>query len=276
MRGLLFEPGTRRLYSSAGFTCLARVIEIVENKPFEAVLAERIFKTARMTSASSETGQRLMPGRAMPYRLGADEGKVIVASAPYKDLRFLTGAGSVYATAEDLLHFVRSIHAGVFGTALRDTTFGGTGATWRGWTGRTNGYEASVDVLPEQDLTVIFLSNLQSAANWQIRERIQQILLGQRVTSIPLPPPASEQSEAPASLVGAYGSVAEPAEVAVIDGKLFRGDNEFYPIEGGRYYIPGSGSVMRFRRNAAGAVDAIVSSNAEGQETILPRVGERP
>ena len=43
-----------------------------------------------------------------------------------------------------------------------------------------------------------------------------------------------------------YRVAKEAGVSAVTVGKLFRGDNEFYPIEGGRYYIPASGSVMRF------------------------------
>lgn len=270
-RGLMFEPGTQRLYSSAGYTCLARVIEVIEDKPFESVLAERVFRSARMTAAISETGGGLMPGRAIPYRLGAAGRQIVVKTAPYKDLRFLTGAGSVYATAEDLLHFVQAIRTGVFGTDLSDEAFGGEPATWHSWTGRTNGYEASVDVLPSGNLTFVFLGNLQSAANWQIREQIQNVLLGQPRGAIPLPPPVAEPFEEPASLVGSYG----PAEITVVDGQLFRGDNEFYPIEGRRYYIPGSGSVMRFRRDSAGTVEAIISIGGGGQETVLPKSGGR-
>ncbi|MEX0692429.1 MAG: serine hydrolase domain-containing protein [Gemmatimonadales bacterium] len=267
--GLLFEPGTQRLYSSAGYTCLARVIEVIEDKPFEAALAERVFRPARMTAAISETGQGLMPWRAMPYRLGAAGRQIVVKAAPYKDLRFLTGAGSVYATAEDLLHFVHAIRAGVFGTGLRDESFGSEPTTWHSWTGRTNGYEASVDVQPAGNLTFVFLSNLQSAANWQIREQIQSGLLGRRPGAISLPPPVAEPFEEPASLLGSYG----PAEITLIDGSLFRGDNEFYPIEGRRYYIPGSGTTMRFRRDSTGKVDAIISIGGGGQESVLPKSG---
>ena len=67
-KGLLFEPGTETLYSSAGYTALARVIEIVEQKPFALVLAEKVFRPAGMITATDETSQRLMPGRVMPYR----------------------------------------------------------------------------------------------------------------------------------------------------------------------------------------------------------------
>ncbi|HUF09487.1 MAG TPA: serine hydrolase domain-containing protein [Rhodothermales bacterium] len=270
-KGLLFEPGTQRLYSSAGYTCLARVIEVIEDKPFESVLAERVFRPARMTAAISETGQGLMPRRAMPYRLGGDGRQVVVKGTPYKDLRFLTGAGSVYATAEDLLHFVQAIRAGVFGSDLPEEAFGGDPTIWHSWTGRTNGYETSVDALPSGNLTFVFLSNLQSAANWQIREQIQNALLGQPSGAIPLPPPVAAPFEEPASLVGSYG----PAEITLVDGQLFRGDNEFYAIEGRRYYIPASGSIMRFRRDSAGVVDAIISIGGGGQETVLPKSGGR-
>lgn len=265
--GLLFEPGSRRLYSSAGFTCLAGVIEVIERRSFRTVLAERVFDRAGMTSAIDETGQSLMPRRALPQRLGADAGAVVVKSAAYKDLRFLTGAGSVYATAEDLLRFVQAIRDGVFGAELWDETFDADATTWRGWVGRTNGYEASVDVLPAENLTFVFLSNLQSAANWQIREGIQQVLLGREPAPIPFPPPVAEPFEEPEALVGTYG----PAEITLVDGHLFRGDNEFYPIDGRRYYIPASGTVMRFRRDTAGVVDALISIRGGGQENVLPK-----
>lgn len=269
--GLLFEPGTQRLYSSAGYTCLARVIEVIEDEPFESVLVQHVFRPARMIDATSETGQRLMPGRATPYRLGAAGRQIVVKSVPYKDLRFLTGAGSVYATAEDLLQFVQAIRSGVFGTDLSEEAFGGDPETWHSWTGRTNGYEASVDVLPSGNLTFIFLSNLQSAANWQIRVQVQNVLVGRQPASISLPPPVAESFEEPASLVGSYG----PAEIELVDGKLFRGDNEFYPIEGRRYYIPASGTIMRFRRDSAGMVDAIISIGGGGHETVLPKSRSR-
>ncbi len=268
---LLFEPGARRLYSSAGFTCLARVIEVIEGKPFESVLTERVFDPAGMTAAMSETGQRLMPRRAMPYRLGAEDRQIVVKSAPYKDLRFLTGAGSVFATAQDLLDFARAVRAGVFGEDFSQEVFGGDATTWHSWTGRTNGYEASVDVLPSENLIFVFLSNLQSAANWQLRQQIQNVLVGQSAVAIPLPPPVAEQFEAATSLVGSFGT----AEITLIDGKLFRGSNEFYPIEGQRYYIPASGTAMRFRRDSTGAVDAIISFGVGGRETVLPRSAGR-
>jgi CubicO group peptidase (beta-lactamase class C family) len=265
--GLAFEPGSAYLYSSAGYTCLARVIEIIEGESFEAVLARRIFGPARMDRAVSETGSDLMDMRARSYRLGSDGRAMVARHTPYKDLRFLSGAGSVYATARDILRFVRAARGGVFGDTVREQTFSGDGTHWQGWLGRTNGYEASVDYLAASDLTIVLLSNLQSVATSQIRTSLQSILQGIDVMPVPIPPPVAPVFEEPALLTGTYGG----ATISIIDGRLFRGENEFYPIAGRRYYIPGSGTVMRFRRNQAGMIDAILSTNAGGDESVLPR-----
>ncbi|MGE0462747.1 MAG: serine hydrolase domain-containing protein [Vicinamibacterales bacterium] len=259
-RGLLFEPGLQELYSSAGFSCLARVIELIERQPFGAVLRDRIFRPAAMATASDETGQQLMPLRALPYRLGTSAGSLAVASASYKHLGFLTGAGSVYATVDDLLRFVRASRNGVFGPAAKERVVEKDGQPWRSWYGRTDGYEASVDVLPSADVTFVFVSNLRSAANWQLRERVKDLLLGREPGALPRPPtPLGAPFEPFDSVVGSYGDPADPIVIALVDGHLFRDDSEIYPIAEGRYYLPASGTVMRFRRTGDGTVDALLT-----------------
>jgi CubicO group peptidase (beta-lactamase class C family) len=272
-RGLLFEPGTAELYSSAGFTCLARVVEIVEHKPFDSVLAERVFGPASMTSATDETGQQLMAGRALPYVLQRGPLSVAVASAPYKDLGFLSGAGSVYATAGDLLHFVRALYRGSFGP-VAGKLLGTPGDTaWTGWYGRINGYEGSVDFLPSTDITVVLLSNLQSGANWQIRERVRSLAVGRAISGIPIPPAVGPAFENPAQFVGLYGDPADPVAVVEKDGRFFRDGNEFYPISGGRYYIPVSAAIMRFARDSSGNVDSMLTRFGTAPERSSPRIG---
>lgn len=262
VKGLLFEPGTKELYSSAGFSCLARVIERIEGKPFDTVLRDRIFRRASMDASSGETGQQLMPHRALPHRLGAEAGAVVVANVSYKHLGFLTGAGSVYATADDLVRFARALRNGVFGAAGKSRVTGSGGQIWRSSYGRTDGYEASVDVLPAADVTFVFLSNLRSAANWQVRDRVKILLAGGKAAAIPRPPLPLVSSFEPADAVlGRYGDAADPVVVSTVDGHLFRDDNEVYPIAGERYYIPASGSVMRFRRTSDGIVDALVTES---------------
>ena len=224
-----------------------------------------------MTSAMSETGPRLMPNRALPYILGAGKGGPAVEAVPYKDLRFHAGAGSVYATPADLVAFVRKVRDGAFGEELQSWAKTGDQDKWRSWYGRTNGYEASLNLLPSQDLVLVILSNLQSAANWQLRQRIRELLLGHSVRAIPLPPARAANFESPSDLVGLYGDRNDPVEVAVHEGVLYRDESQIYPIAGDRYYIPVSGFTMRFHRQN-GNVDSIVTTFDDSSERVLQKL----
>jgi CubicO group peptidase (beta-lactamase class C family) len=272
--GLLFEPGTEELYSSAGYTALARVIEVIEQKPFASILDEQIFKPAGMTNATDETSQQLMPGRVMPYRFSNDGAKLVVASNPYKDMSFLTGAGSVYATAEDLFHFAAAMRAGVLGKTAQEQVTAADGS-WQGFYGRNNS-EASLDVLPSEGITLVMLTNLQSAVTWQLRAQLKNLLQRKPTTAIQRVGPVRPRFEPASSFVGRYGKPSDAVEISEVDGKLFRDDNEFYPIDGGRYCIPASGTTFRFRRTASGEVDAMLTVRGGGPETVLPRIASNP
>lgn len=101
------------------------------------VLRKKIFQVAGMSNTVGETGHRLVTGRAKPYRLGTHENDVVVKSAGYKDLRFLFGAASVYATTDDLFRFVVATRDGVSGDDVADRANSRYAKKWRGWTGRT-------------------------------------------------------------------------------------------------------------------------------------------
>lgn len=272
-KGLLFDPGTKELYSSAGFTVLARVIEVIEGQRFDRVLRDNVFRPASMRSATDETGEELMPNRALPYRLGAVADTLAVISGPRANLSFLAGAGSAYATAEDLLHFVRALSGGVFGEAGRTQAMDTTGSIWSQWYGRTtNGYEASVDYSPSRDLTFIFLTNLQSASTWQLRRQIRNVLLGKKTSPVLHGPPIAARFESADSLPGLYGDPLDPVALVIVDGHMLRDGNEFYPIAGNKYYVPATGATMWFTRTADGSIDGIRTDWMSGEHTTLPRV----
>jgi CubicO group peptidase (beta-lactamase class C family) len=49
---LQYEPGTRYLYSSAGISTLARIVEVVSGLSFESYLDERLFKPLGMSDTT--------------------------------------------------------------------------------------------------------------------------------------------------------------------------------------------------------------------------------
>jgi CubicO group peptidase (beta-lactamase class C family) len=269
-RGLLFEPGARELYSSAGYTCLARVVEVVTGQPFDSVLAARVFRPAGMHSATGETGQQLMAGRARGYRLSPGSTKVTVANAPFVDLAFLTGAGDVYATAMDMFRFVRAAHANKLGSAAHAEL---TDTSWTGIYGQTNGYEASVDYYAPLDITFVFLSNLYSLTNYQLRRAVRNLIAGLPTVAMIRPPAVARATQDPAPFLGDYGDADDPVSVSQEHGRLFRDGNEFYPIADGWFYVPGTGARFRFTRGADSSVNGMFSRWESGQERQWARVG---
>jgi hypothetical protein len=115
------------------------------------------------------------------------------------------------------------------------------------------------------------VSNLQSAANWQLRERIRGLLLGRAVLPIPMPPARASGFEPSADVVGLYGDRNEPLEIAMKDGVLYRDENQIYPVAGEKYYIPASGATTWFRRQD-GKVVSVALTFGDGNERVLQKL----
>lgn len=101
-RALRFDPGTRGSYSNEGYVALGLVAERILGQPFGEVLDTRVFEPAGMGSSS-------LFGR--PDVHGYD-GRQDVSDQFF--LRWVPGAGSVVATAEDVDAFYQALWSGRF------------------------------------------------------------------------------------------------------------------------------------------------------------------
>lgn len=267
--GLSFKPGKKRLYSSAGYTVLARVIEIVEEMTFDQIVEKRIFSPANMATAVNESKDNPISERADSYFLATNNRSINLVEAPKKNLGFLTGAASSYASLKDLLKFKLALENGVYGKDFWKKYLDPNSSIWKGWSGRTNGYWSYLDVLPSSSFTIIILTNVGSAATWKIRSQLRNILLGKEVKDVEFPPEISEFFESPESLVGNYDNNGRVATITFSNERLYRGENEFYPISNKMYYTLGSGSIIRFRRNKSGKVDALVQIRGKNETVMM-------
>jgi hypothetical protein len=90
------------------------------------------------------------------------------------------------------------------------------------------------------------------------------------IASVPAVAPTFEPN---GTLVGAYGDPADPVVISEAEGRLFRDGSEFYPIAGGWYYLPASGTTFRFGRVSGGSVDSMVTRFPwAASERVLRRV----
>lgn len=267
---LIVTPGSESVYSSAGYTVLARVIEIVEGRPFAEVLEARVFGPAGMTSAFDGDFRSVLPGRAASYMPGEDG----LLNAPLVDLSFLAGAGSVFCTAADLERFFRAYRAGAFGDAAWGSLQRDGGISWLG---ATNGFQAFLVFDPESDMLSVFTGNTFGGGPGQLREALPRLVRGESVAGRPRP--TAEVVPDPARLyeyVGEYETrPGATLPVAVRDGRLMIADSVVVPLSDTRFYFQNWSQPLEFVRDAAGAW-TLTSTDADGTLRTWPRVaGER-
>lgn len=176
----LFAPGESGTYSSAGFTVLARVLELAAGRRYADLVEEHVFAPAGMAHSFEPVDRRVRPGRAPSYVPGMRG----IENAPLKELTFLCGAGSVYSTARDLHAFGRRIVTGGYGEGAR--------LSWvrsgrMALNGSTNGYRAFVDFDSTTGVLVAVAANVHTGANDLVRDAVKKIVAGETPAPAALP-----------------------------------------------------------------------------------------
>jgi len=221
---LAFEPGTSSLYSSAGYSVLARVLEIASGKTYVQLLDEYVFTPAGMTDSVNFDGEAVMERRAQDYYLTPNG----LVNVPVKNYSFLVGAGSVYGTARDVYRFAEAVMDGKYGEGVKASLLGQT--TFTG-SGSTNGHRSTFEIARDQKYGFVILSNSAGAFDL-ITQGLREVLQGKEVTvksfRIPqiIPNPNKDLTE----FLGNYKrSDGSATDIVLRNGFLYSSDIKLYP-----------------------------------------------
>jgi len=221
---LAFEPGTNRLYSSAGYSVLARALEIASGKTYSQLLQEYVFAPAGMTDSVNFEGDEIIERRAQDYYLSPNG----LVNVPVKNYSFLNGAGSVYGTARDVYRFTEAVLDGKYGEGakkvlLGDGAFSGSGST--------NGHRSYFEIAPSKKYGFVMVANSGGVFD-VITQGLQEILQNKPLTiknySIPkiIPNPNKDLND----FVGHYKRTDGPeTDIILRNGSLYASDIKLYP-----------------------------------------------
>jgi CubicO group peptidase (beta-lactamase class C family) len=278
-----FDPGTESRYSNAGYNVLAMIVER-EGGSYEGFLGREVFEPLGMTATGHARDHRDV---AAPY-LPAPAPDV-AWRVPDSDVTGYTfGSGSLVSSAEDLWRW---------GAAVADERIvGWKDLEWPyGWgrlsvadatgieqTGATNGYMSSLLVLPDADVVVVTLHNMELGGWVPLAQGLAALALGEApadpgVTAVPV---AADVPEGELDrYVGEYRSAQDVTfHVRRDDGHL-RMYFDTWPIgkflefTGEAAAVPlGDGGRLRFDLPATGPASAFTWSFGEGDGTVYERV----
>lgn len=224
---LAFEPGTKSLYSSAGFTVLARCLEIASGKSYAELIRQYVFNPAEMTDSLDFNGQMIMERRAQDYFL-TPNGYV---NASLKDYSFLVGAGSVFSTAKDVYKFGNAILDGKFGEAVKTSLIGEKNVNA---SGATNGHRAYFEIEKNKKYGFVVLTNVSSGAFDLILQGVREVLQDKEISvkNVPNPKFIILTNEELKQYLGHFrrNDGGGEFDMRILEGSLLAGDIKLYPI----------------------------------------------
>lgn len=284
---LNFEPGTRYLYSNAGFLLLGLVVERVAGEPLAAFLERRVFSPVGMTrTAHVEDPRAAVPGLATGY-LPADGGWT---RAPHAFP--IGGEGGLVSCVEDLALWDQELATGrrlgpALGRALTERTSFPDGsacayarglqvASWHGVStvshgGLWPGYKTEFLRAPDLDLAVIAISNDGGADPNALAHRFLDLLA--EGTPGYRPPPKPD----PEGLAQLPGRWLDPETGITLDADLLDGRPRLRangvplmpePTEDGWFAVHRGSVVLKVRPG----MDSLEAEWDAGQRTLLRRV----
>ena len=186
-----FAAGRVFRYSNSNYVLLGHIVEKASGRPYDAFLQENIFRPLRMLDTGYDDPRRLLRRRARGYSLRGDA----VVNAQYVEMAIPYSAGGLYSTAEDLYRWDQALYTEKLlskkSLALLFTPFKGNyGYGWyvadqgghrfishSGW---IDGFVATFGRYPDDRVTVIVLSNMDSAPAHTIARNLGAITLGLR------------------------------------------------------------------------------------------------
>ena len=187
---LLFEPGTQRRYSNAGYVVLGLIVEKAAGQRYHDYIREHVFRPAGMKDTDAYPQDTVVPSRAVGYT-HEEEGESAKAPSglPRVNIYALparsSSAGGGYSTAADLLAFDEAMrHDKLLPAVWTDWFFTDKSSPpaatplpkrqgGAGFAGGTAGVNAVIESDLDTGYTVVVLSNLDPPSAEKVAKQLR-------------------------------------------------------------------------------------------------------
>jgi CubicO group peptidase (beta-lactamase class C family) len=271
-----FPPGKDWNYSNSGYALLGYIIEKVTGKSYEKNVREIIFQPLGMTNSGFDFTHLKSANKATGYLSYSGKSSPV---APIVDSTVAYSAGAMYATTNDLYKWTKAVLAqkiirpvswkNSITPRLNNYAFGWGVDSLEGQpaiqhSGGIHGFNSNLVMLPEQKISIILLSNINTPLLDEITKNIADILLD-KPYAIPTSRKVIDVPE-PTLLeyVGEYSlSPNFILNVTVESGKLFvqatsQPKFEVFCEKADYFFLKVIDAQLEFQRTANGKVDQVI------------------
>ncbi len=282
-----FEPGTNYSYSNNGYITLSYIIEQASGQSYDEYLYQNVFKPLRMDSTGGQETSDIVPNLACGYTTEA--GTLI--NYDLQNIHNVYGAGSLHSTTEDLYRWGQvfqtpgAILSSASVGAMLEHSYGISKVTYDNrtlvsFTGRNFGYISQVMYFPDDNVTIVWLSNYDRTYVANLTKDLIAITFGQpyslpqRIDRQQTPLDATALQE----YTGTYQAVGAPWNYTVFqDGnllfytssvpketvKLFHESNDTF------FVTSESPDSFIFTRDNSGKVDGLNMTSGTGTDRAV-------
>ncbi|MCC7272860.1 MAG: serine hydrolase [Alphaproteobacteria bacterium] len=268
--GLNFAPGSRFLYSNTNFLLLGRIVERIEGMPLESVLERRFFAPLGMAATLLVRDPATVVPRLATAYLRQPDGTVVRAHQAYPTV----GEGGMVSTVDDLLRWARhfdrpfvggghlvtalQVELALTGGAAQPYARGLEVGRWRGLRtvghgGLWPGYRTELLLVPERDLAVVAIANVDAIDPHRLARRAVDAALAEE--GLPAEPAL------PGWVAGHAGRWVDSEELAVLDLAVAGGEATGRMNGAGFGFLPAADGWLRAFR---GAFELAVRADGDG------------
>jgi CubicO group peptidase (beta-lactamase class C family) len=205
------EPGATYSYTTANYAILAYVIEQVTGRSYADVVREYVYRPAGMSDSGELATTTVVPRLATGYMPDPFSDGVAVCGP--EDPSWKLGGGSSYSTASDLHRFARALYGGkLLGSVRAVDHFRHSKMfekTALGSSGSFPGAGAHLLVFPDDEVTVVVLSNNYATVTSAIAEHVAAMYFGREVPNAEVAL-AANPKPMDSKFVGEYGVDGRP------------------------------------------------------------------
>jgi CubicO group peptidase (beta-lactamase class C family) len=283
---LEFAPGSQFKYDNSGYFLLGMIIEKATGKPYDRVLRDQIFTPLGMQDSGYDTSREIIRERASGYSRMPGPGAATVSAltnASYVDMSQPYAAGALYSTVEDLLKWDRALDTDrLLPKTSRDAMFTPFKSNYAyGWIvpapspqtfgrrqmthgGGINGFATSIVRLPDDDVTVIVLANVESAPAQRIARDLLAIAFGQPYKTAVVRTVAKVDPKIYDAYVGQYRFTPLFVIAVTRDGDRLmvqatgQPQLEVFPESETKFFLTVVDAQITFERNPAGEVTHLI------------------